>query len=113
MPEKDLFWVQEASAALERDGSSLSAWTLAQLRAWWDMHKPGNPQLGMERYVTLPEAPIIPRAGPKVTFEEKLTTSSTEELQRLHGVLQERRSYDPRSLLIAIELKARELRHRK
>ncbi len=43
--------MKEVQAALIRDGSSISAWTLSQLRAWWDMHSPGNPQTGMERFV--------------------------------------------------------------
>lgn len=50
VPADDLPWVEEASAALKRDGSSLSAWTLDQLKAWWGIHKPGNPQTGMERF---------------------------------------------------------------
>jgi len=50
VPMKDLPWVEEAAAALLRDGSSLSAWTLDQLKAWWGIHKPGNPQTGIQRF---------------------------------------------------------------
>jgi hypothetical protein len=51
VPERDLLWVRQVQAALIRDGSSISSWTLSQLRAWWDLHSPGNPQTGMERFV--------------------------------------------------------------
>jgi len=41
----------EIQQALARDGSSLSAFVLELLEKWWEKHKPGNPQLTLDRLV--------------------------------------------------------------
>lgn len=80
VPDKDLSWVREVQHALMRDGSSISAWVLAQLRAWWGIHKPGNPQTGMEKFV---EPPLQPSPRPPDVKElrwERLNTMTNEQL---------------------------------
>lgn len=62
VPPVDRPWVEMAAATLQRDGSSLSAFVLEELRKWWEKHAPGNPQTGLERYVE--SAPVLP--GPDV-----------------------------------------------
>lgn len=55
--------MKEMQEALKRDGSSLSAWTLQEMRQWWDKHRPGNPQTGLERFgevVEIPAGPGVP-----------------------------------------------------
>jgi hypothetical protein len=51
VPEDKRALVAAAQAAMERDQSSLSAWFLKSLEEWWGIHKPGNPQLTLDRLV--------------------------------------------------------------
>jgi len=50
IPMVDEAWVRPALKALERDGSSFSAWTLARLHEYWEAHNPGNPQTPLEKW---------------------------------------------------------------
>jgi hypothetical protein len=62
IPAKHRETIEEIKKALERDGSSLSSFILEQLLEWWEKHKPGNPQLSLERYdpSSLEPGPGIP-----------------------------------------------------
>ncbi len=65
--------------ALKRDGSSFSAWTLDQARQWWKEHKPGNPQLGLERFVQeQPSRTLKPGRHVWVTFDSRGRLVDTE-----------------------------------
>ena len=55
-------WVEEAREALHRDGSSLSDFLIQLLEEWWQIHKPGNPQVSLERYDVKP--------GPRPSFSD-------------------------------------------
>jgi len=50
IPAKHQATVAEIREALEKDGSSLSNFFMEKMLAWWERHKPGNPQLSLERY---------------------------------------------------------------
>ena len=50
VPPEDRELIEAAREALHRDNSSLSAFFRQNLRAWWEKHKPGNPQTTIGRY---------------------------------------------------------------
>ncbi len=64
--------VEEVREALERDGSSLSAFMLEHLAKWWEKHKPGNPQVDLERYGIDPAAGPGPGIPKSVCYHDRL-----------------------------------------
>jgi len=58
VPQVSRAMVEEARLALAADGSSLSAFLLELLGKWWEKHKPGNPQVDLDRYgIDMAEGP--------------------------------------------------------
>jgi len=72
VPPANRKMVEECREALERDGSSLSAFMLEQLAKWWDLHKPGNPQTELSRYGIDPAAGPGPGIPKSVCYHDRM-----------------------------------------
>ena len=58
IPERDVEIVKVFKNAMERDGSSASAWVLERVHEWYKGHAPGNPQTALDRFKEMDESEL-------------------------------------------------------